>query len=149
MDRKKIELIATIVLAIVFLVFLINTVKKVSKKPKAAPVVKRKIALTKHRKPTIKGSPAKSRVERAETKEEIAPLVWGRDPFVLLETDAVGTGGPISLGGIIWDKKRPKAMINNEIYKVGDKIGNIEIVDIKRNSVLIRTDGKTREISLD
>ena len=40
-------------------------------------------------------------------------------------------------------------MINNEIYKVGDKIGNIEIVDIKRNSVLIKVDGKTREISLD
>ncbi len=149
MDRKKIALILIIVLAIVFLVFLMSTLKKVSKKPKAVPVVERKIALTKHREPTTKGSPAKSRAERAETEEEIASLVWGRDPFVLVETGAVETGAPISLGGIIWDKKRPKAMINNEIYKVGDKIGNIEIVDIKRNSVLIKVDGKIREISLD
>lgn len=149
MDRKKIELIATIVLAIVFLVFLISTLKKVSKKPKAVPVVERKITLTKHQKLTTKGPPAKSRAERVEAEEEITSLVWGRDPFVLLETGAMETGAPISLGGIIWDKRRPKAMINNEIYKVGDKIGNIEIVDIKRNSVLIKVDGKIREISLD
>lgn len=135
MDRKKIELIATIVLAIVFLVFLTNTLRKISKKPKAVPVVEKKIAFTKHRKP--------------KTEEEIAPLVWGRDPFVLVETGAVERGAPIVLGGIIWDKKQPKAMINNEIYKIGDKIGNIEIIEIKRNSVIIKEDGKTREISLD
>ena len=138
------EIVLTILLAIVFLAFLTSTLKKVFKKPKAAPVVERKIALTKHRKPMIKGPPAKSRAERVETEEEIASLAWGRDPFVLF-----GTGAPISLGGIIGDRKRPKAMINNEIYKVGDRIGNIEIVDIKRNSIVIKVDGKTREISLD
>lgn len=135
MDRKKIELIATIVLAIVFLIFLTNTLKKVSKKPEAVSIVEKKIAVTTHREPTA--------------EEEISPFLWGRDPFVLVETGAVETGATIVLGGIIWDKKRPKAMINNEIYKVGDKIGNTEIVDIKRNSVVIKVDGKTREITLD
>ncbi len=132
------EIAITVVLAIVFLIFLTSTFKKISKKPKAAPV-----AVKETPKKVFK---AKEIEKRAE--EEVKPLVWGRDPFVLVETGAVERGAPIALGGIIWDRKQPKAMINDEVYKIGDKIGNIEIIDIRKNSIIIKEDDKTREISL-
>ena len=133
------EIVITLALAIIFLFFLSNTLKKVSKRPKRAPV-----AVKETPKKVFKAKEIEKRRE-----EEVKPLVWGRDPFVLIEKITIYGGVPIALSGILRDRKQSKAMINDEIYKIGDKIGNIELIDIKENSIIIRKDAKTREISLD
>lgn len=72
-----------------------------------------------------------------------------RDPFVSLINksgdykDAVPNAKEemmdlikfINVGGIIWDDEMPLAMINNEIYKIGDIVNNLTITQITSESV--------------
>lgn len=138
MNKQKIELIVTVTLAILFLMILLSTCSRVSKKPKPVKitqeVTQRKISKD-IRKPL-------------ERERRSTALTWGRDPFVLVEMGSVDKDTSLVLGGIIWHRNQPKAVINDEIYKIGDKIGDIQIVDIKKNSIVIEENNQTREITL-
>lgn len=73
-----------------------------------------------------------------------------RDPFALLisksgdikrEVHTQNEGmmqfvKDIKVAGIIWDEEMPLAMINNEIYKIGDVINQLTVKNITTESVV-------------
>ena len=65
---------------------------------------------------------------------------WGRDPFVLEGELAQGIKGLV-LDGIVWDEQNPLAMINDEVLRVGDTIGNSRIVNITQTEVTLKEGG--------
>lgn len=45
--------------------------------------------------------------------------------------------GKLILNGIAWDQKNPRAVINNRIVTIGDKVGNSTVVEILRDHVVL------------
>lgn len=72
--------------------------------------------------------------ERKAAKTDF--IAWGRNPFVQKESPGAKVS-KLVLGGIMWNVENPKAMINNEIVGIGDKVGGNTVVDIKKNSVTV------------
>lgn len=74
-------------------------------------------------------------------------VVWGRNPFV-----PKGTPGTLPsklvLGGIMWHEENLKAMINNVLVGIGDKIGENTVVDIKKDSVILNNGTEDFELHL-
>jgi hypothetical protein len=75
---------------------------------------------------------------------------WGRNPFA---SSPVASHGPVSrrgdflLNGIMWDEKKPSAIINGDMVMVGDSVGSYKVVDISKDRVIL-TDGQD-ELVLD
>ena len=46
------------------------------------------------------------------------------------------------LEGVVWNSKRPQAILNGKIVELGGKIGGAEIVAIDKKGVKIRTRGQ-------
>lgn len=55
-----------------------------------------------------------------------------RDPF-----NFALTRGGLKLIGIIWDRERPQAIINNIVVNPGDKISINKVIKIERDSVVL------------
>jgi len=66
---------------------------------------------------------------------------WKRNPFEIVQDP-----NSLVIEGIVWSEENPKAIINGSIVAVGDRIGSNEVIDIKQNSVTIRSG--TEEIEL-
>lgn len=65
-----------------------------------------------------------------------------RDPFTAaLIISEKGLHSEISLTGILWDKLRPLAIVNGNVVKKGEQVGNKTIMDIKQDRVVL-TDGQ-------
>lgn len=84
---------------------------------------------------------------------------WGRNPFIqkkiheeiqekIQEKPPVPESLKLTLKGIMWNEKNPRALINNAILSKGDKIGTNTIVDIKQKSVILNDGAKNYEIRL-
>lgn len=84
---------------------------------------------------------------------------WVRDPFLLAGETRDETIAQVSLPAtndpdpvvhsILFSPQRKLAVIQGRIYKVGDRVGNSEIVDIERVAVVIRTaTGERRRVEL-
>lgn len=72
---------------------------------------------------------------------------WPRDPFSVSPAPIKGYGGLI-LNGIMWDKEKPAAIINDNIVKIGDKISGNAVVDIKQDRVILSDGIKDFELKL-
>lgn len=70
----------------------------------------------------------------------------GRDSF---SAAPIMTFGGVALEGILWDKERPMAIINDTIREIGDKVGINTIVDIKQDRVILNDGSKDFELKLD
>lgn len=70
---------------------------------------------------------------------------WGKDPFVLSSEKSSG----IVLNGILFDKLMPAAIINSQVVKVGDIIGEYTVVDITPEKVILRKDSIITELKLE
>ena len=66
---------------------------------------------------------------------------WDRNPFVLGQSRDT-----MAVEGIVWEQQIPKAMINGNIFGVGDIVGKIKIIDIKSESVVF--EGEEGEFEL-
>ena len=55
----------------------------------------------------------------------------------------------LSLNGIIWDKKNPKAMLGDAFVKKGDTVGGNKVVDIKKDRVILNDGSKDFELNLE
>jgi hypothetical protein len=85
---------------------------------------------------------------------------WVRDPFLRAGETRDETMAQVSLlapptepdpvvHSILFSPQRKLAVIQGRIYKVGDRVGNAEIVDIERVAVVIRTaTGERRRVEL-
>lgn len=69
---------------------------------------------------------------------------YGRNPF----QKAVKSDRGIYVQGIIFDPPSLLALVNGELRRIGDRVGNMSIVEIKSESVIFSQDGKRIEIPL-
>ncbi|MEK6728053.1 MAG: hypothetical protein AABY28_05235 [Candidatus Omnitrophota bacterium] len=72
---------------------------------------------------------------------------WARNPFTLQKTSSKVFEGLI-LGGIMWDKEKPLAIINDEIVKIGDNVSGNIVVDIKQDKVILKDGAKDFELRI-
>ncbi len=74
---------------------------------------------------------------------------WGRDPFVPQATlSTVVKAVNLTLKGILWDAKVPRAIVNEKTLVKGDTIYGYTLMDIKRRSVILRTGEKNIELQV-
>lgn len=139
MDKKRLELIITAVLVVVFIFAWGNTLK----------VLKRRSAVT--------APPTKNLVPEKETSVPVASqakpkaedLPWVRDPFSGKTYSQQGLGVELSLTGILWDPKRPQALINDKVCKSGDVINGYQVLEIQQSKVILSDGSKQLELKLD
>jgi len=72
---------------------------------------------------------------------------WGRDPFAQQASLATITKAVnLRLGGIFWDETVPKAVVNEKTLYKGDTIYGYTVVEIKPQSVILKTGEKMIEL---
>jgi hypothetical protein len=59
------------------------------------------------------------------------------------------TPAPLKLQGIVYNPKRPSALINGRVVFVGDRIQDLRILAIHSDAVLLAGAGRTNVLSLD
>ena len=108
------------------------------------------------RPPQVRGSDIQSERKVSMTEKPILAqrvtkrtnyTSWGRNPFTLQKTSSMTVKGLI-LDGIMWDKEKPMAIINGEIVKIGDRIGDNIVVEIKQDSVILSDGTKDFELQI-
>ncbi len=52
----------------------------------------------------------------------------------------------LTISGLIWDTKKPQAIVNDEVVSIGDSIDQAEILDISPTGISIRFMGKEFKI---
>ena len=75
-------------------------------------------------------------------EQESKSIELKRDPFtgaLIMSEKSVQSG--LALTGILWDKAKPLAIIDGDVVKKGDRLGNKVVVDIKRDRVIL-SDGQ-------
>jgi hypothetical protein len=93
------------------------------------------------------------RPERLALKPDTLETTAVRDPFSwpalqiskLRAAEEEAEADPFSnlnLSGIIWDKERPLAIINDQLVGKGDHINNTFVEDITKEAVLVTYKGK-------
>jgi hypothetical protein len=149
MDKKtKVEVIATAAMVLIFIIILSSSLKAISKKktpdrsnyvtPQAfQELIKRDAAATENTASSLQAAK-----ERAAIMDDKAP--WGKDPFS--EKSLGGFGevaiSDLKLEGILCQEgTEPQALINGEVVTKGDRIGNVTVVLIEKDAVIV-TDGE-------
>lgn len=80
---------------------------------------------------------------------------WGSDPFheayrlAVFDTAITDTSVQLDLKGIIWKGNQAFVLINDSILKKGDKLGDVKILDIKRERVICQKGKNTVTLFLD
>lgn len=139
MDKKRIEVTITAILIVVFILAWANTFKFLRKKAKTVSAPSSSALSTQAASALIT-----ARGITAKASEEVIPeknLEWGRCPFCG-KIYSGQEGGPIDLKltGIVWDEKKPQALINNLILKEGDSIGHFRVIKIFKDKVQLSSD---------
>jgi hypothetical protein len=62
---------------------------------------------------------------------------------------AITEAAPLKLQGIVFNPKRPSALINGKVMFVGDKIRDLAIITIRPAEVVLAGSGRTNLLSLD
>lgn len=74
--------------------------------------------------------------------------IWGRNPFTFEEQGSQEKAPGIFLNGIVWDRKKPQAVINGSIVEPGDEIAGFTVVDIKQNAVVLNNGAGNLDVKL-
>lgn len=74
-----------------------------------------------------------SRAERIARFNEDLGLLKTRNPFAFTSSGSLS----LELTGVIWDEKKPMALIGGDVFTVGDRIGDRWVYKIDRDSVQI------------
>ena len=129
-DKKLILLIGLSLLALASLVYGIFSPSSAKRRPSSSSTLSE----------GVKSNSLPSPIEKGPSKRTEYPS-WGRNPFLPqgVETSRVGK---FILHGISWDEKNPRAVINGQIVGVGHHVGEIEVVEIKKDRVTL-SDGST------
>lgn len=83
-------------------------------------------------------------------EEHAKGLIAVRDPFsnIPMTSRSEAASNALALSGIVWDKLKPLAVINDNVVKVGDKVGSSVLVEIRQDRIVLREGSITREIKL-
>ena len=97
-----------------------------------------------NRRRTVTSASERSTDKIAPTARHIIPIErhaaktnfvsWDRNPFT--QKKVIGPK-ELTLSGVIWDDKEPKALINNVVVGIGDEIEGNTVIDIKQDSVIL------------
>lgn len=85
-------------------------------------------------------------IRRKAVKSKFTSLK--RSPFIPTTASGASSSNLI-LGGIMWDKKMPKAMISNTVVKKGDRIGGYTVTEINEAAVILSDGIKYLELKLN
>lgn len=149
-DKIEILIIGASLLALPFL--LISGVKNVKNKkvmPKQLEenIVGENKVFTE--KKLAKDNQAKSTEIFEKIDKQTKNLVLKRDPFTFGTTESKDGNPVLCLRGIFWDETSPMAIINEYILKIGDKIKENTVVDIKQNKVILNNGNEDFELRLE
>ena len=90
----------------------------------------------------------KANKERNAEGKILSPAKYGReDPFDPTFNES-GESSSKGLRGIIWDEQDPRAIIDNKIVRVGDKLLSCTVVEIKERSVILNDEFGDYELNL-
>jgi hypothetical protein len=147
LDKKsKIEIAVTSVMAIVLVLILSNSLRVIfGPKIQPAPVMSAG-AFKEVIRRDIQSSIFAQNAQTAKSDTAGYDKAWGRDPF----SPKVGLRGTeiavsdLKLEGILWKQGRQsKAIINGEVISEGEAIGNLTVLSIEKESVVV-TDGEKK-----
>lgn len=75
-------------------------------------------------------------------EQKVKSIQLKRDPFTAASiVSDENSRSVISLTGIFWDKAKPLAIIDGNVVKKGERVGNKMVVDIKQDRVIL-SDGE-------
>jgi type II secretory pathway component PulC len=145
MGQKRRELLIACALAVVFVAFLSQNVFS-KKKKTAAPVAEAVLDSLQFVDNVAVLNAVKLNDQLLATQEQIWFLGWQRDPFFPDQT--AGFAGPVALTGIVWDEKKPIAMVNDQVLAVGDQIQGYTVTRINRDAIVLEANGQEITVSL-
>ena len=72
------------------------------------------------------------------------PIIIKEEPIeeVIVKPEKVFDVSGYSLQGIVWGSYKPKAVINNKIYSIGDILDEAEIIKIDKEGVVLKLEDK-------
>ena len=144
MKKNTIEIIITSILVVVLLFAvsnILNRGKKSSAKKESTGVI-----TAEKKQPEIEVTSAKTAFKDLEDRAK--ELKWDRDPFTHNLTHSAVVTEELRLEGIVWDNQSPKAMINDKIIGVGEKVGNYTVLEITPGSVTLTNGVKEAKLEL-
>lgn len=153
--REKIMLGATGSILVAFLLYQFVFTKTEDPAPQAA----RKKTASKSL-PVVVQKPAKTKVA-GKTSARNASFArmdietWGRDPFreayrlAVFDTSQTDSTTRLVLKGIIWKGNKAFVLINDAILRKGEKLGDLKILDIKRERVICKQGNNVVTLFLD
>ncbi len=144
-DKKQKQIIITAVLVLVLAIAWINAFAVIKKRATKIILASKMDTL----KPQIESiKPQAVEIQTVYPKE--TGLEWLRCPFSgKFYTGYKGVAADLKLAGILWDKEKPQAIINNEVVSVGSSVGSYSIVEIKQYSVFLTDGSDVFELKLD
>ena len=74
---------------------------------------------------------------------------WGSNPFVPKKAASPEALPGLVLNGILYDKTRPAAILNDRIVKTGDEVGPYKVVAINPEEVLVSDGSSEAHLRLD
>lgn len=90
-------------------------------------------------------------------QEKNAPRKIKRDPFIplvtpdgrILKLKSEEQEEGLAIEGIVYDKAGLSyALVNGEPVKIGDRVGEYQVLKIQENSVIFVKEGQTKEVEL-
>ena len=81
---------------------------------------------------------------RQAQREHAVTLTWRRDPFTR-GGSAAGVRG-LTLSGILWDPKKPIAILNDQMVSVGDDVEDYQVLEIRSDRVLLSDGTETIQL---
>ncbi len=149
LEKKKRDLIITVVLLVIFAFTFTKSVlmrKRGSPPPAASAQADESRWMTDH---LVYTTNLRTYDKLRTDQENIWGKEWVRDPFVPLATfSTVSKAVNLTLGGILWDEVKPKAIVNGKTLFSGDTIYGYTVDTIKPKSVVLKTGEKTIELTV-
>ena len=137
-NKKLLVLIVLTIVAVITWIYGLTATPMRKRKPSIAPQAIRQVERKQAGRGVIQG-----KGERKKSRY----ITLGRNPFIPKGTKAVEFRKLI-LNGVAWDEEGYKAVINNTVVEIGDKIGKNTIIDIRKNSVILNDGVSNFEIML-
>jgi hypothetical protein len=141
MDKKRIELIVTVFLILIFIFVLANSLAAIRRRGRPKGAFKSGIA--------VRSATAAARLPSAGVSADDEQLVWRRDPFSGKVYSGAGTEVVLDLKGILWDGKNPQALIGEEPVKEGDTIGKYRVIKIEKGGIVVNDGTKDIQVRME
>lgn len=81
------------------------------------------------------------------------PFNWSREQINFFKSqkprEKSNSIGGLTLSGIIWDKDKPQAVINNQLVTRGERVNDAVIQQILKDIVIFEQDGATHTLWLE